>query len=119
MIEDTNTSEEDIAEVFGTKVADMVRALTLTEVPEGKTKLERNMSHFDSLSWAGRDAQIIRSADRLDNLRTLDSIPDYGRREEYIKETEEGLVPLTLATNTALYHAILAAIEDLQGSGGE
>ena len=118
LIEDTSTSEDDIMEVFGAKVADMVRSLTLAPVPEGKNKLDRNMSHFDSLSWAGRDAQIVRSADRLDNLRTLNAIPDYDRREEYIKETEEGLVPLTLATNTALYHALLAALEDVKGGSG-
>ncbi len=110
MMEDTDTSEEDIMEVFGTKVSDMVRAMTLAEVP-AEEKKKRNLSHFESLRWEGRDAQIVRSADRLDNLKTLKDIPEYARRQEYIEETEEGLVPLTLATNTALYHALCDALE--------
>jgi GTP diphosphokinase / guanosine-3',5'-bis(diphosphate) 3'-diphosphatase len=114
LLEDTDTTEDDIMEVFGTKVSDMVRSLTLQPIPEGKTKMQRNMAHFESLRWEGRDVQIVRSADRLDNLRTLSAIPEYSRREEYVQETEEGLVPLTLATNTALYHALVAALEELK-----
>lgn len=114
LLEDTDTEEDDIMEVFGTKVSDMVRALTMAEVPEEEKK-KRNLSHFESLRWEGRDAQIVRSADRLDNLKTLSGIPEYARRQEYIEETEEGLVPLTLATNTALYHALLAALEEIKG----
>jgi GTP diphosphokinase / guanosine-3',5'-bis(diphosphate) 3'-diphosphatase len=113
LIEDTSTTEDDIMEVFGTKVSDMVRSLTLAEVPEGEKK-KRNLSHFESLRWEGRDLQIVRSADRLDNLNTLSAIPEYSRREEYVDETEEGLVPLTLATNTALYHALVDACAELK-----
>lgn len=116
MIEDTDCSEEEMMSVFGHKVFDLVRAMTLQEPEAGKSKFERNMAHFEYLRWEGRDAQIIRSADRLDNVKTLDRIDAYDRREEYLKETREGLVPLTLACNTALYHALCEALDEAEAA---
>ncbi|MCH2101009.1 MAG: HD domain-containing protein [Planctomycetes bacterium] len=106
LLEDTDTQLADINTTFGGKVGDFVRALTLQDPREGQSKHERNMAHFEALRWEGRDAQIIRSADRLDNLKTLDAIDEYDRREDYLKESREGLLPLTLACNTALYHEL-------------
>ncbi len=106
LIEDTETTADDIGMTFGNKVGDMVRALTLADPASGQSKLERNMQHFETLRWEGRDAQIVRSADRLHNLMTLDAIENYERREAYLKESKEGLLPLTLACNTALYHGL-------------
>lgn len=106
LLEDTDTQVDEINATFGSKVGDFVRALTLKDPRAGQTKLQRNMAHFEGLRWEGRDAQIVRSADRLDNLKTLDAIDDYDRREDYLKESREGLLPLTLACNTSLYHAL-------------
>jgi GTP diphosphokinase / guanosine-3',5'-bis(diphosphate) 3'-diphosphatase len=111
VVEDTETTLDQVSETFGGKVGDLVRAMTLLEPTEGKTKYDRNLAHFESLRWDGRDAQIVRSADRLDNVRTIVDVPLYDRREEFIRETEEGLVPLALATNTAIYHALVEALE--------
>lgn len=111
LLEDTDTQLDDIHATFGSKVGDFVRALTLQDPREGQTKFQRNMAHFETLRWEGRDAQIIRSADRLDNLKTLDAIDAYDRREDYLKESREGLLPLTLACNTALYHALNEALD--------
>ena len=111
LVEDTDTTVDDIMTTFGSKVSDLVRAMTLPELREGQTKHQRMMSHFETLRWEGRDGQIVRSADRLDNLLTLDAIDAFERREEYLKETKEGLLPLTLACNTALYHALNDTLE--------
>jgi GTP pyrophosphokinase len=111
LLEDTDTQVDEINATFGSKVGDFVRALTLKDPRPGQTKLQRNMAHFEGLRWEGRDAQIIRSADRLDNLKTLDAIDDYDRRDDYLKESREGLLPLTLACNTALYHALNDTLE--------
>ncbi len=59
--------------------------------------------------------QIIKSADRLDNVLTMEGVFDEARRAEYLKESREGLLPLTLACNTALYHALNEALA-AQGS---
>ncbi len=110
LLEDTEVDYDDIAEVFGNKVADEVRSLTLQEPRDGQSKYDRNISHFETLRWEGRDVQIVRSADRLDNIMTLPEAEVYPRRDEFLRETREGLLPLTLAVNTTLYHALDGAL---------
>ena len=112
IVEDTGTSLEEVGERFGGKVEDLVRSLTLPDLEEGQSKLERNMKHFEGLRWADRDAQIIKSADRLDNLLSMSSGFSEQRKKEYLLEAREGMLPLTLAVNTALYHALKGAIEE-------
>ncbi len=106
VVEDSDLKVDDLRNDFGGKVADLVRAVTLSPLREGQSKSERERAHFGALSWEPRDAQILRSADRLDNLRTMGGSFRPERREEYIRDTREGLLPLTLACNTALYHAL-------------
>ncbi|PCJ54531.1 MAG: hypothetical protein COA70_05265 [Planctomycetota bacterium] len=108
--EDTELTANDVEDDLSPQVGDLVRALTHPDLKDGETKFERNMRHLDGLRWEGRDAHIVKSADRLDNILTMDGAFTPERREEYIKETEDGVLPLTLASNTALYHALKDAL---------
>lgn len=110
--EDTKVGANDVEDEISPQVGDMVRALTHPERKEGESKFERNMRHLENLRWDGRDAHIVKSADRLDNILTMDGAFTPERRAEYLKETEEGVLPLTLASNTALYHALKDALAD-------
>jgi len=114
-LEDTDLSQDEIDDDFGPQVGDMVRALTQPPLAEGEDRYERNMKYLERLRWEGRDVQIIKSADRLDNVLTMEGVFDEARRAEYLKESREGLLPLTLACNTALYHALNEALA-AQGS---
>ncbi len=110
--EDTEMSCDDLLGEFGSKVAEMVRTLTLPPYQEGEDKSARDVAHFQHLAWEGRDPQLLRTADRLDNIRTLgDTVPEQ-RREAYLRDTRAHLLPLTLASNTALYHALNLALAD-------
>ncbi len=110
VVEDTDTEVDDLVGDFGSKVSDLVRSLTLADLREGQTKSDRDKSHFSSLSWESRDAQILRSVDRLDNITDMDENFPAHHREDYLRDTREGLLPLTLACNTAIYHALDAAL---------
>ena len=112
IVEDTETTLDEIEDRFGRAVEELVQALTLPDLAEGQSKYERNMKSFEGLRWAGRDAQLLRSADRLDNLKTMSNGFSEQRRAEYLKETREGLLPLALAVNTAIYHALDQAIQE-------
>ncbi|MHC4379972.1 MAG: HD domain-containing protein [Planctomycetota bacterium] len=114
--EDTNLSANDVEDEIGPQVGDMVRSLTHPELKEGESKFERNMRHLENLRWDGRDTHIVKSADRLDNILTMDGAFTPERRAEYLKETEEGVLPLTLASNTALYHALKDALADAKSA---
>ena len=111
VLEDSSTSEDDIEDDFGSQVLDMVMALTHPEQKDGETIFGRNKRMFENMQWAGRDVHIIKSADRLDNLSTAHQAMKPERLAEYLIESSEMLLPLTLASNTALYHALNEAIE--------
>ncbi|MDA0667343.1 MAG: HD domain-containing protein [Planctomycetota bacterium] len=114
--EDTEVTANDVEDSIGSKVGDLVRALTHPDLKEGESEYARNMRHLEGLRWEGRDAHIVKSADRLDNILTMEGAFTAERREEYLKETEDGVLPLTLASNTALYHALKDALADAKSA---
>lgn len=109
--EDTELTANDIEDDFGPQVGDMVRALTHPPRSEGESKFDRNMRYLENLRWEGRDTHIVKGADRLDNMMTMAGAFTAERHAEYVKEAEDGVLPLVLASNTALYHALKDAIE--------
>ena len=68
------------------------------------------MRYLEHLRWAGRDSHIVKAADRLDNLLSMQGVFTPERRAEYLLESEQAVLPLALAANTALYHALHDAI---------
>lgn len=108
--EDTGVTANDVEDDFGHQVGDMVRALTHPALKDGETKFERNMRYLEHLRWEGRDSHIVKSADRLDNLLSMEGAFTPERRAEYLTESEDAVLPLVLASNTALYHALVDAI---------
>jgi guanosine-3',5'-bis(diphosphate) 3'-pyrophosphohydrolase len=112
VVEITETSLDEIENRLGSQVGDLVRALTYPPLREGETCFQRSRRYFEHLRWEGRDAQIAKSADRLDNVLTMRGAftPEHAR--EYLRESREAVLPLTLACNTALYHALQRAVEE-------
>ena len=108
--EDTDLSVDEVEDALGPQVGEMVRALTHPPRNQRESTHTRNLRHLETLRWAGRDAQIVKSADRLDNILSTEGAFTPERWEEYLQETEEGVLPLTLASNTALYHALNDAL---------
>jgi (p)ppGpp synthase/HD superfamily hydrolase len=118
LVEDTATTLDEIEDRFGPQVGDLVRALTYPPLKEGESKHARNLRYFEHLRWEGRDAQIAKSADRLDNVLTMEGAFTPARAAEYLRETTDALIPLTLACNTALYHALKDAVAAQQQARG-
>ncbi len=118
VLEDTDTTLDEVEDRFGPRVGDLVRALTVPERREGESAVERNARYFETLRWEGRDAHVVKSADRLDNLRTMAGAFSELGAKAYLEETREKLLPLTLASNTALYHALTAALERAEAAAG-
>jgi (p)ppGpp synthase/HD superfamily hydrolase len=110
VLEDTPAELDAVEDGFGSRVADLVRALTHPDQREGESRHARNLRWFESLRWEGRDVHIVKSADRLDNILTMEGAFDAERRITYLSETRDALLPLTLSANTALYHALDRAL---------
>lgn len=65
-VEDTSAGVEEVKALFGTRVAELVAAMTVNEA------LDSQMGSRDSVdrcSHLGRDALLIKAADLVDNLR--------------------------------------------------
>jgi guanosine-3',5'-bis(diphosphate) 3'-pyrophosphohydrolase len=102
VIEDTNTTAEEIAERFGKKVADIVLELTDdTSLPKEERKKQQLLTAGE-LSPAAR---LIRISDKICNVYDILYAPpgnwDLKRRKEYLAWANSVVMKLQ-GTNTAL-----------------
>lgn len=82
-IEDTGTSANDIKEIFGQEIMFLVDALTKLSKVEFKTKEDAQAENFRKMLLAmSKDVRVIliKFADRLHNMRTIEYLPEEKRR---------------------------------------
>lgn len=83
-IEDTQTTEQELREVFGDKIASIV-----LEVTDDKSlpKVERKLKQVEHAAHASIEAKLVKLADKICNLRDMVSSPPKDwpleRRQEY------------------------------------
>ncbi len=83
-VEDTPTTKAEIATRFGTHVAEIVDGLTKLDKIPYSSKEEQEVENLRKMLLAmSKDIRVIliKLADRLHNVRTLDAKPDIKRRE--------------------------------------
>src|SRR3989344_8344970 len=86
-VEDAGVSIEDIKEKFGERVALYVEGVTLLR--SDKTKEEQDKEDLKFIAQKGYltpEVFILRLADRLHNMRTLENVPE-GKRQKKADET--------------------------------
>ena len=97
-IEDTKTTYKTVEKEFGKEVADLVDGVTKISELEGKIVENSKAENIRKLILAtSKDIRVllVKIADRLHNMRTLNSISDKNRRTRIAKETMEIYAPLT------------------------
>ncbi|NLJ63589.1 MAG: bifunctional (p)ppGpp synthetase/guanosine-3',5'-bis(diphosphate) 3'-pyrophosphohydrolase [Alcaligenaceae bacterium] len=96
VIEDQDVSKQELAEKFGTDVAEIVDGVSKLERLQFETKSQQQAESFRKMLLAmSRDVRVIliKLADRLHNMRTLDAVsPEKQRR--IAKETLEIYAPI-------------------------
>jgi GTP diphosphokinase / guanosine-3',5'-bis(diphosphate) 3'-diphosphatase len=108
-IEDTATTLEELRKAFGTRVAGIV-----AEVTDDKrlSKAERKRLQLDNASHVSRDAQQLKLADKLCNLREILSSPPVDwpmfRKYEYF-DWAKAVVDQVRASNPRLAEKFDAA----------
>ncbi|MGB5989031.1 MAG: RelA/SpoT family protein [Marinifilaceae bacterium] len=111
VVEDTEYSVEDIAKLFGDKVASIVDGLTkLSEVSEGSSSLQAE--NFRKIVLTLSDdlrVILIKLADRLHNMRTLSSMPI----RKQVKIAGETLYIYAPLAHRMGLHSIKSELEDL------
>ena len=96
VLEDTGVSKATLAEHFGKTIADLVDGLSKLERLEYQTKETAQAENFRKMVLAmARDVRVIivKLADRLHNMRTLDSMRE-DKRKRIALETLEIYAPI-------------------------
>lgn len=96
VIEDTKVDKEDLSEQFGVTVAELVDGVSKLTQFEFQTQAEKQAENFQKMAMAmARDLRVIlvKLADRLHNMRTLDVLGAEKRRR-IAKETLEIYAPI-------------------------
>tara|TARA_Y100000590_G_scaffold14658_1_gene17651 strand:+ start:834 stop:2576 length:1743 start_codon:yes stop_codon:yes gene_type:complete len=112
-IEDTKTTYKIVEKEFGKEVADLVDGVTKISVLEGKIVEHSKAENIRKLILAtSKDIRVllVKIADRLHNMRTLDSVTKEDKKLRIAKETMEIYAPL--ANRMGMNH-IRDELEDL------
>ncbi|MDC0044024.1 RelA/SpoT family protein [Candidatus Pelagibacter sp.] len=96
-IEDTHATYETIKGEFGQEVADLVDGVTKISVFENQAASNSKAENFRKLILAtSKDIRVllVKLADRLHNMRTINAIDKIEKKERIAKETMEIYAPL-------------------------
>ena len=96
-IEDTHATYNTIVKEFGTEVADLVDGVTKISVLENQANTSTKAENFRKLILAtSKDIRVllVKLADRLHNMRTIDAIDNIEKKEHIARETMEIYAPL-------------------------
>jgi len=97
-IEDTDVTYNNVKNEFGKEVADLVDGVTKISQLEGKIIKNSKAENIRKLILAtSKDIRVllVKLADRLHNMRTLDSISNEKKKIRIAKETMEIYAPLS------------------------
>jgi len=112
VVEDADVQSEHLSEQFGSEVAGLVEGLTKISHLTFQSTTEAQVENYRKLLLSiAKDARviIIKLADRLHNMRTLEHLPE-DRRTRIALETREIYAPLAHRFGMA---GIKAELEDL------
>ncbi len=96
VVEDTDISKDDISERFGKPVAELVDGVSKLDKLEFQTQQDAQAENFRKMLLAmARDVRVIliKLADRLHNMRTLDAVGMH-KRHRIARETIEIYAPI-------------------------
>ena len=89
ILEDTDTTYEELTNIFGKHVAECVHILT-------KSEDEPYSNYIDRIAKSNNEmVKNVKIADLIHNLSTIDNIPDKEKRERLKKRYETAIIALS------------------------
>jgi len=108
VIEDSPTTREEIAEMFGKDVGQLVWLLTKFE----DVSLPDYLAAIEEAAETG--APLVKLCDRLDNLRFLVRSPRADKKKRYIRTTEAYYLPMAARTNQYLHEELSRSLDEVR-----
>ncbi|PHR62497.1 MAG: bifunctional (p)ppGpp synthetase/guanosine-3',5'-bis(diphosphate) 3'-pyrophosphohydrolase [Robiginitomaculum sp.] len=112
-VEDTDATLDELSELFGPEISDLVDGvtkLTHLEVKSARSKQGENLQKFVLAITRDVRVLLVKLADRLHNMRTLQHISFRPKRERIARETLEIYAPLARRIGV---QKICSELEDL------
>ncbi len=97
IVEDTNIKLKEITKNFGNEISKLVDGVTKLSKLEGRSDNFNQAENFRKLLLATSDdlrVLMVKLADRLHNMRTINYIKDRNKRKKIAKETMEIYAPI-------------------------
>lgn len=117
VIEDTETSRDDLSELFNDEIAELVDGVTkLSQLELSRPDLSRERKQAENFQKfvlaMSKDVRVllVKLCDRLHNMRTLQYHPKQSSRERIARETLEIFAPLARRVGV---DSICSELEDL------
>ena len=105
VIEDSDITREDIGQMFGEEIAEVVWLLTKLE----EVRLSEYLARIEAAADTG--APLVKLCDRLDNLRSVTYTPRLEKKRRYIRTTEDLYLPMAARTNRYLHDELRRWLE--------
>lgn len=105
VIEDSDITREDVGQMFGEQIAEVVWLLTKLE----EVSLAQYLVCIEAAAHTG--APIVKLCDRLDNLRSIVHSPRIEKKRRLIRTTEELYMPLAARTNRYLHDELRRSLD--------
>ncbi len=105
-----NVTYQKLEVKFGKRISSLIKLWTLSSEDDQKHKdlIQRLEESPDRL------AALVKLSDRLDNFRRLVLADRPGKREQYIRQTENLYFPFAKRTNEYIYNGFLRTMERLR-----
>jgi myo-inositol-1(or 4)-monophosphatase len=119
ILEETDVCSEEIEQEFSSRISNLVKKLTRTEpsihqkvgLSKSDLWLLRSNLLLDDIKGMSKDAQIVKLADRLANLRQAKVTRKDEKLQRYKRQTQEILEIIPKKVNPGLWKAIAGELQ--------
>jgi (p)ppGpp synthase/HD superfamily hydrolase len=105
--------EPEVVAALGARATSLVKDVTKEQVPEAD-KAARDQRYLAHLREIGRDAKLLKLADRIHNLRSIPQANDPAKARRYLDVSRQEFLPLALSVDPTAARLISDACDEIE-----